>query len=470
MKKRIVCLAVLLVMVLSLASCIVSKNKYDYNMEKYITLVDYNGYKVDLELDSIQAAIDSSIMDYSSEYVISVGDKVYVDIVAKEVVYTETESGTLIDQKGDEIADLKKEGFLLEVGSGTYASKVENSLLGSKLGEKTQLKITLPEDFYAEAYRDKEVYLEITVKTKECKNGDVVLVDYKGFFLDENGNKIPNPDKKDEKDEEFKIFDSNTNAKFYLGSHMAIEGFEENIAGMKVGDTKSFKATFPDDYDNEDVKGKTVEFEVKLTTIYVPPVYNEEFVKKYYPDFKSIEEFEKALKERYILSNIYEYIVSESDVIKYPKAELKTSKKELKDIEESFKETYGIELDAYIEAYFDMTRQEYIESNMKSEMVYYAISQKENVVPTADQLLLETNSLIDYYKNYYMENEKLDENSANTKAQAFVNNLGSSYVYENVMFSMIDELLVKKAVVTEKPKTYVSITETLAEADKPVTE
>jgi len=71
MKKRIVCLAVLLVMVLSLASCIVSKNKYDYNMEKYITLVDYNGYKVDLELDSIQAAIDSSIMDYSSEYVIT---------------------------------------------------------------------------------------------------------------------------------------------------------------------------------------------------------------------------------------------------------------------------------------------------------------------------------------------------------------------------------------------------------------
>lgn len=470
MKKRIVCLAVLLVMVLSLASCIMSKDKYDYNMEKYINLVDYNGYKIDLELDSIQAAIDSSIMDYSSEYVVAVGDKVYIDISAKEVVYLETESGTVIDQKGEEIAELKKENFLLEIGTGSYASKVENSLLGSKLGEKTQLKVTLPDDFYAENYRGKEVYLEITVKTKQCKNGEVVLVDYKGFYLDENGNKIPNPDKKDEKDEEFKIFDSNTNAKFYLGSHMAIEGFEENIAGMKVGDTKSFKATFPDDYDNEDVKGKTVEFEVKLTSIYVPPVYNEDFIKAHYPDFKSIEEFEKALKDKYILSNIYEYIVSNSDIIKYPKAELKTSEKELKDIEESFKETYGVELDAYIEAYFDMTRDEYIKSNMKSEMVYYAISQRENVVPTAEQLLLETNSLIDYYKNYYMENEKLDETSANTKAQSFVNNLGSSYVYENVLFTMIDELLVKKAVVTEKPRTYVSITETLAEADKPVTE
>lgn len=470
MKKRIICLAVLLVMVLSLASCIVSKDKYDYDMEKYINLIDYNGYKVELELDSIQAAIDSSIMDYSKEYVVSVGDKIYIDISAKEVIYTETDSGTLIDQKGNEIEALKEENYLLSVGSGAYASKVENSLLGSKIGEKTQLKVTLPDNFYVEEYQEKEVYLEITVKTKECKAGDVVLVDYKGFFLDENGNKIPNPDKKDDKDEEYKIFDSNSNAKFYLGSKMAIDGFEENIIGMKVGETKSFKATFPDDYDNEDVKGKTVEFEVKVTSLYTPPVYNEDFIKAYYPDYKSTEEFEKALREKYILSNIYEYIVSKSDVIKYPKAELKTAKKELVDIEASFKQKYGVELDAYIEAYFSMTRDEYIKSNMKSEMVYYAIRQRENIEPTAEQLLEETDSLIEYYKNYYMENEKLDANSAKTKAQSFVNNLGSSYVYENVMFTMVDELLIKKADVTEKPRTYVSITETLAEADKPVTE
>ncbi len=470
MKKRIICLAVLLVMVISLASCIVSKNRYDYNMEKYINLVDYNGYKIDLELDSIQAAIDSSLMDYSTEYVVKVGDEIYVDIIAKEVVYYDTEEGKVIDQKGDVIDALKEENMLLKIGSNAYASKVENSLLGSKIGEKTQLKITLPNEFYIEEYRGKEVYLEINVKSKECKNGDVVLVDYKGYYLDENGNKIPNPDKKNEKDEQYKIFDSNSSAKFFLGTKMAIDGFEENIVGMKIGETKSFKATFPDDYDNDDVKGKTVEFEVKLNSIYTPPVYNETFIKTYYPDYKSTDEFEKALKDKYILSNIYEYIVSNSDITKYPRAELKEATRELKDIESSFKETYGVELDAYIEAYFDMTRDEYIKSNMKSEMVYYAIKQRENIEPTQDQLLTETDSLIAYYKNYYMKNEKLDEISAKKKAQAFVTNLGSSYVYENVLFTMVDELLVKKADVTEKPRTYVSITETIAEADKPVTE
>ena len=470
MKKRLVSVAILLVMLLSLASCVVSEDRYDYNMTKYINLIDYNGYKIDLELDSVQAAIDSSLMDYSTEYIVKVGDEVYIDITAREVVYYEIEPGKMGDKRGDEIADLKEDGMLLKIGSNKYASKVENSLLGSKIGEKTQLKIFLPDDFYKEEYRGKEVYLDVVVKSKECKEGEVVVVDYTGYYLDENGNKIANPDKKDDKDEEYKTFDSNSNAKFFLGSKMAIDGFEENIVGMKTGDEKSFKATFPDDYENKDVKGKTVEFKVKVKNIYVPPVYNDEFVKTHYPEYSSTKDFEQALKDKYILSNIYEYIVSKSDVIKYPRAELKEAKRELKDIEASFKETYGVDLDAYIEAYFDMTRDEYVKSNMKSEMVYYAIKQRENLEPTQEQLLQEVDSLIEYYKNYYMENENLDEKSAKAKAQSFVNNLGRTYAYENVLFSMVDNLLIKKAVVTEKPRTYVSITEKIAEANKPVTE
>ncbi len=470
MKKRIICLALVLIMVLTASSCIVSKTRYNYNMEKYVTLVDYSDYKVELELDSIQAAIDSTIMDYSTEYKVQVGDEIYVDIIAKEVKYITTESGTLIDQKGDEIADLKEEGLLLKVGSNEYASKVENSILGTKIGEKTQLKIQLPDDFKVESYRGKEVYIDITVKSKLCNEGDIVLVNYKGFFLDKDGNKIPNPDKKDEKDEEFKIFDANSNAKFYLGSKMAIDGFEENITGMKVNETKSFKATFPDDYDNESVKGQTVEFEVTVTGLAIAPIFNDDFVKTYYPEYKTTEEFKEALKTKYILSNIYEYIVSKSDIKKYPKAELRDANRELKDIEASFKETYGIELDAYIEAYFDMTRDEYVKSNMKSEMIYYAIKQKENIEPTSEQLLEEVDSLIEYYKNYYMENEKLDANTAKAKAQSFVNSLGSTYSYENVLFRLVDDFLVKIAKVTEKPRTYTSITEIRAEADKPVTE
>ena len=132
MKKRIICLALLLVMALSLTSCIVSDDRYDYNMEKYVSLVNYDGYKVEIELDSIQAAIDSYLMDDSTEYVVQVGDDIYVDVVAYKVNNITTDAGTSIDQQGDEIKELKKEGFLLSnVGSGSYGSQIENSLLGA---------------------------------------------------------------------------------------------------------------------------------------------------------------------------------------------------------------------------------------------------------------------------------------------------------------------------------------------------
>ncbi len=472
MKKRIFSLIVVLIMMLSFSSCVISEKKYDYNMEKYITLPNYDGFKVTMELDSIQSAIDKYLMDYSTEYIVRKGDNVYIDVVAYDIIYHEGENGTVIDQKSEQpIEALKKENMLLSnVGAGSYAQKAELSIIGTEIGEKTQLKTILPDNFEVEEYRGKEVFLDITIKSRECVAGDVALIDYTGYYLDKDGNKILDENAKEDAKEKYKTFDSNTNAKFYLGSKMSIDGFEENIIGMLVGDTKSFKATFPDDYSNEDVKGQTVEFKVKVNELYTPPIYNDDFVKTHFSEYKTTEAFENALKDQYILSAVYEHVVSNCKIIKYPKAELKSAKNELKEIEKSFVETYGVELDAYIEAYFSMTRDEYIKSNMKSEMIYYAIGQKEKLVPTAEQLIKETDSLIAYYKEYYMVEEKLDENSAKVKATEFVARLGESYTYENVLFTMVDDLLIEKAEVTEKERTYVSITETLAEADKPVTE
>ena len=472
MKKRIVSITLLLVMLFAFSSCVISDEKYDYNMEKYITLPSYDGYKITLELDSIQAAVDSHIMERATEYVVKKGDDIYINVTAYDVIYTEGQNGTLVDQKSKEPVDiLKEENMLLSnVGAGVYAQKIELSIIGTKIGEKTSLKTVLPDNFKVEEYRGKEVYVDVTVKTRKCVEGDVVVTNYTGYYLDDEGNKIVDTEKSTADKTVYKTFDKAEGAKFFLGAHLAIDDFEEGIVGMMVGETKSFKATFPEDYSNEDLKGKTVEFELTLKGLYAAPIYNDDYVKTYFPNYKTTKEYEDSLRESYILDEIYQYIVKNSKVIKYPRAELKTAKKDLKDIEKSFVEEYGVELDAYIEAYFGMTRQEYIESNLKSEMVYYAIRQKENVKPTAEQLLEETDSLIAYYKEYFMSNEKLDEKSAKAKATEFVSSLGGSYTYENVLFRLIDDLLIEKADVTEKERTHVSITEKLAEADKPVTE
>jgi trigger factor len=46
-----------------------------------------------------------------------------------------------------------------------------------------------------------------------------------------------------------------------------IPGFEDGIAGMKAGDEKTLKLSFPDDYHNEDLKGAAVTFDITVKAV-----------------------------------------------------------------------------------------------------------------------------------------------------------------------------------------------------------
>ena len=83
-------------------------------------------------------------------------------------------------------------------------------------------------------------------------------------------------------------------------------------------------------------------------------------------------------------------------------------------------------------------------------------------VPTEEMLTNERESLISYYKTLYMSQNGLNEQTALDTATEFVNNLGETYVYENVMYTLVEEFLYTKATVNKVEKTYTSITETIA--------
>lgn len=55
-----------------------------------------------------------------------------------------------------------------------------------------------------------------------------------------------------------------------LGSGSFIDGFESGLIGSKKGDKKSLQLKFPDDYHNEDLKGKDVVFEVTVNAVKTP--------------------------------------------------------------------------------------------------------------------------------------------------------------------------------------------------------
>ena len=86
-----------------------------------------------------------------------------------------------------------------------------------------------------------------------------------------------------------------------LGSGAFIPGFEEQVVGMNVGETKDVNVTFPENYHVEDLKGAAAKFKVKVHEIKkkVLPELNDEFVKELKIDnVNTVEEYKNHLKEQ----------------------------------------------------------------------------------------------------------------------------------------------------------------------------
>lgn len=69
------------------------------------------------------------------------------------------------------------------------------------------------------------------------------------------------------------------NYRLVIGSGQMIPGFEDGMKGMKAGEEKTIKVTFPEDYQAENLKGKEADFKINVKEVKSPklPELNEEF-------------------------------------------------------------------------------------------------------------------------------------------------------------------------------------------------
>ncbi len=83
-----------------------------------------------------------------------------------------------------------------------------------------------------------------------------------------------------------------------LGSKRFIPGFEDQIAGMKCGETKEFNITFPVDYSEKKMAGKEVIFTVTVKGIKEQklPEIDEEFIKNF-EKYNTLEELKNDVRE-----------------------------------------------------------------------------------------------------------------------------------------------------------------------------
>ena len=68
-----------------------------------------------------------------------------------------------------------------------------------------------------------------------------------------------------------------------IGAKQMIPGFEDNLTGLKKGDSNTFSVTFPEEYNNAKLAGKPADFTVEVIKVEEPglPVVDEEFIKGY---------------------------------------------------------------------------------------------------------------------------------------------------------------------------------------------
>ncbi len=83
-----------------------------------------------------------------------------------------------------------------------------------------------------------------------------------------------------------------------LGEGKMIPGFEDELLGLEAGINKSFEITFPEEYGNENLAGKSAEFEIEVSKVEssVLPEIDEAFIKAYGVEDGSLDAFNEDVK------------------------------------------------------------------------------------------------------------------------------------------------------------------------------
>ena len=217
--------------------------------------------------------------------------------------------------------------------------------------------------------------------------GDIATIDFKGFIEEvafEGG--------------------EGTDFELEIGSGSFIDTFEEQLIGLKAGETKEVKVNFPEQYGREDLNGKQATFNVTIKSMKEKelPAIDDEFAKEV-SEFETLEELrndikvalEKSCKDRE--KKEFEEAVIEAlcanVAMDVPDVMIKRETDiMLKDLEMKLK-YQGLDLEAYYQ-YTNNTEEkvrefmkEAAEKRVKTDLVITEIAKIEKVEATEEELL-----------------------------------------------------------------------------------
>ena len=301
--------------------------------------------------------------------------------------------------------------------------------------------------------------LDAAAETKEVKegtvkDGDMIVISYEGKI---DGKKFEGG--------------SQSGTLLTIGSNQMIEGFESGLIGVDVGETKTLKLKFPDNYKESSVAGKDVTFDVTVDAIQKKVTPSEKEYVKSNTDYKNVEEFREAVKEdlekqekesgiQSQKSYLWGKVVENSEIKKdkdgkkkYPEKVLKTKKEEYKKNYEDYAKNYDMDLKTFLKEKMGITEKQLdkeidsaAKEQIEQEEIAYYIADKEGIDISKKEYQKYVNKSI---KSAGYENEE-DFKSANGKSYEKL--VGKDNITTAVYLDKVQDLILKEAKQVKKVK------------------
>jgi len=250
--------------------------------------------------------------------------------------------------------------------------------------EKKQLQVSNKEIDDAINWLQKSRAKIIAVNRPAQKN-DLVEIETKCFCEGKEVNDFPSTDQ------------------FILAEGRYIPGFEEELEGLKVGETKEFKIFVPDDYWNEALKSKELTFQVKINRINERqlPELNDEWATTL-GQFNNLEELrqsikeglfqEKEIKEKERLRLLLLERLIEQNKVELPEILVESEIENQIHLLKHFIEEKGLNFDDYLKKINktedDLRKDLYkeAEKTLKGFIILRTIAKLENCLPTPEEI------------------------------------------------------------------------------------
>ncbi|MCC8050722.1 MAG: trigger factor [Clostridiales bacterium] len=353
---------------------------------------------------------------------------------ASEPAETESEEESAAEDETEEGVTIGEDDTVTDLDTGETETETEEETeavrptytasdyvtLGEYTGLTVQVEVTeiTDEDVLAEAqemisYSDAvETLTEGTVQ-----EGDTVDITYVGKMDGEE-------------------FDGGSgDYELEIGSGTFIEGFEEGLIGVEVGDTVDLELTFPEDY-YEELAGQDVVFTVTVNGILSVPELSDEVVEiasdGEYTDVDSylayIREYLEEDAEYYYESDVqeavYTAVAAGCEIEDYPQDLVDYSMDEAIAYYEYYAELFSMEYEDFIEAYFGSVEtfetelEEAVKDSVKEELILMAIAETEELDLTDEEY---ADGLEEYASDYgYDSGEDIEAEYGETEMRRYI--------------------------------------------------